>query len=613
MVRLLWVFVFLGFGLAVSAQDDPVLMRINGKEVLRSEFERSYNKDGTSVGAGRKALDVYVNKFIDFRLKIEAAEVAGLDTSCVFQKEQDEYRRCLIKSYLTDEEMTEHAARQYYDKMKAGGHAGRVHVKHIFKYLPQNISGHTLREMEYKMEHDADALLKKMAGISFVVNPTRQNAITRGTLGGDDEDDYVVEMDDAAWHLETIEEKNLPVDEINAYNHMAIYLRWCMEHDLVGEEFLAEYGSVVEKVKADPANVDLREFIRDELDGQLVGPLFNKIGRAFASYYYGEADSPYFPGDIDNYALEYFGSEQYYSDKFQDEAYLFIPFDENYYQAMAKVMEKRFVNWQGQSFDEATLEPSEVAQAIMEYLDCECTYFPSMTDDDPIMSAYNYAKRESLKEGFVPVLIKADDETLLECLVMNADPDNDADIYEFDLKTVTEYRKKMLSAPIKDGKAVLEELTGQRKEEAEDDDMDWDEEVLGEMEGGYDNRRFSSYWNSDNDMTYPLILAKIPVKNPWELFAWLPFGNWNECPDTPELMAVAKYWFEQHGAVPAAMSHDELEFLLPAPVSQEKAMEVAAEQYGFCPDIVDQEQDDPTVGNLADVLRQSTVWYFWWD
>ena len=53
------------------------------------------------------------------------------------------------------------------------------------------------------------------------------------------------------------------------------------------------------------------------------------------------------------------------------------------------------------------------------------------------------------------------------------------------------------------------------------------------MEGGYDNCRFSSYWNSDNNMTYPLILAKIPVKNPWEIFAYLPFGNWNECPDTP--------------------------------------------------------------------------------
>ena len=426
------------------------------------------------------------------------------------------------------------------------------------------------------------------------------------------DDDCVVEMDDVSWHLETIEEKALPVDEINACSHMAVYLRWCMEHDLMGEEFLAEYGETVEKVKAAPDSVDLREFIRDELDGQLAGLLFSKIGRAFASYYYGEPDSPYFPSDIDNYAISVIGQERNYSDEIQDEAYLFIPFDEDYYQAMAKVIGERFENWKGQNFDEDTLEPSETAQAIMEYLDCECTYFPAMADDDPIMAAYSYAKRDSLHDGFVPVLIRADDETLLECLVMNADPEHDSDYYEFDLKTVEEYRKKMLSAPVKDGKAILEELIGQRKEEAEDDDMNW-EEVLGTIEGGYDNCRFSSCWDLDRHMTYPLILAKIPVKNPWEIFACLPFGNWNECPDTPELMAAAKYWFEQYGAIPAAMSHDELEFLLPAPVSREKAMEAATEQYGFCPDIVDQEQDDPTVGNLADVLRQSTVWYFWWD
>ena len=564
-------------------------------------------------------------------------------------------------------------------------------------------------ELDYKLEHDADALLNKMRGISFVVNPTRQDAITRGTLSNDDFDG---EMDDASYHLESIEEKELPIDPINAYNHMAIYLRWCIEHDLMGEDFLKEYSEVAKQVKADPASVDLREFIRDELDGCLFSVLFNQQGRAFAGYYYGEGDSPYYPADVDDNALRFFGPERYHSEEFRDEAYLFIPFDEDYYQAMAKVIGERFENWQGQDFDEDTLEPSEVADALMEYLDCECTYFPSMADDDPIMSAYSYAKRESVKEGFVPVLIKADDETLLECLVMNADPEHDADCYEFDLKAVTEYRKKMLSAPIKDSKAVLEELIGQRKAEAEDDDMDWEEEILGEMAGGYDNDRFSCYWDSDshmthpprfgqilkkpweifaylpfgnwnecpntpelmavakywfeqygaipaamshdewslnfrflsprkelwsgcgveeglgrlydNDrfscywdsdshMTHPLILARIPVKKPWEIFAYLPFGNWNECPNTPELMAVAKYWFEQYGAIPAAMSHDELEFELPVPVPKERAVELAVEQYGFCPDIVDQEQDDPTVGNLADVLRQSTVWYFWWD
>ncbi len=466
-------------------------------------------------------------------------------------------------------------------------------------------------ELQYKLEHDADALLEKMAGISFVVNPTRQNAITRGTLA---EEDFTGDMDDAAWHLESIQEKGLPVNEINAYNHMAIYLRWCLEHDLMSTEFMERYGEQVQPFMADLSRADLRGFIRDQLKGQLFGALFNQEGAAFAGYYYGEADSPYFPSDIDNYALEYFGAEQYYSDKFQDEAYLFIPFDEAYYQAMAKVMEKRFVNWQGQSFDEATLEPSDLAKAMMEYLDCECTYFPSMTDDDPIMSAYNYAKRESVKEGFVPVLIKADDEILWECLILNSDPDSDdEDDYAFDPDKVAAYRKKMLSAPIQNSRAVLEEMIGQRKTEAADDDMDWDEEILGEMKGGYENRRFSSYWNSDNKMTYPLILAKIPVNNPWEIFAYLPFGGWNECPNTPKLMAAAKYWFEQHGAVPAAMSHDELEFLLPAPVSEKDAIDVAVELYGFCPDVIDQGPEEATVGALADVLRQSTVWYFWWD
>ena len=428
--------------------------------------------------------------------------------------------------------------------------------------------------------------------------------------GDPEDDDDSIGMDDVSYHIENLEEKELPIDPINAYNHMAIYLRWCMEHDLMGGKFLAEHGEVVNQVKADPGNTDLRTFIREELFGCLFSALFNQKGRAFAHYYYGENDAPYYPADIDDYALKYFGPSRYHSNEFQQEAYLFIPFDEKYYQSMAKVIEKRFVNWQGQDFDEDTLEPSEVAQAIMEYLDCECTYFPSMADDDPIMSAYSYARRLGVREDFIPVLIKPD-ETLLECLVMNADSEHDADFYEFDLKTVTEYRKKVLSAPVKDGKAILEELTGQRKEEAEDDDLDWDEEVLDEMEGGEPNDRFANYWNDDTGMTYPLILAKIPVKNPWEIFAYLPFGNWNECPDTPDLMAVAKYWFEQHGAIPAAMSHDELEFELPTPISKERAMEVAVEQYGFCPDL--DQNEDGSIGSLAAVLWQSTVWYFWWD
>ncbi len=429
-------------------------------------------------------------------------------------------------------------------------------------------------------------------------------------------DDDSAGMDYALCHIESIEEKGLDIDPINAYNHMAIYLRWCMEHDLMGDDFLEEYSAMTEQAKARPGNTDLRTFIREELSGCLHSTLFNRQGQAFAQYYYGENDQPYYPADIDDYALEYFGKARYHSDEFREEAYLFLPFDEDYYQAMAKVIQRRFTNWQSQDFDEDTLEPSELAQAMMKYLDCECTYFPSMRDDDPIMSAYRYARRLGVREGFIPLLVKVD-ETLWECLVMNTAPENDgADDYAFQPEKVAKYREKMLAAPVKDGKAVLEELIGQRKEDAEDDDMDW-EEVLGEMEEDAQpdtedelNTRFASYWCERTQMTCPLILAKIPVKNPWEIFAYLPFGNWNDCPDTPELMAAAKYWFQQHGAVPAAMTHDELEFHLPAPVPGNEAMEVAVEQYGLCPDM---DQNFEEIAALADTLRQSTVWYFWWD
>ena len=42
-------------------------------------------------------------------------------------------------------------------------------------------------------------------------------------------------------------------------------------------------------------------------------------------------------------------------------------------------------------------------------------------------------------------------------------------------------------------------------------------------------------------------------------------------------------------------------------------MEVAVELYGFLPRCDRPGPEDATVGALADVLRQSTVWYFWWD
>lgn len=253
-------------------------------------------------------------------------------------------------------------------------------------------------------------------------------------------------------------------------------------------------------------------------------------------------------------------------------------------------------------------EPSALAKEMIRYLDCPCRVFGPMEDDDPLIAAYEQARREGLREGYTPVLVRVD-ETLLECFVMNADEENEPD---FTLPAVRAYRTEIQKQPLPDGKALFEEWTALRRQEAGEDGFAW-EEILGTCAGGEPNDRLSSYWNYDTGFTDEVILAKIPTDQPWRVFAWLPMGNFNDCPDTLSLMAAAKHWQERYGAVPAGMSHDELEFLLSRPAAEDTAMELALEQYAFCPDRVEQCGEDESVGTLADSLTKSTVWYFWWD
>ena len=461
-------------------------------------------------------------------------------------------------------------------------------------------------ELKYKLEHNADALLDRLAErhVSFVIDPERRSA-----LAPEDFTDLV--MDNAQWHLDTLREKKLPVDEITAYNHLAIYLRYCIEHELMADWFVRQYAATIRAVREHPADTDLRLFLRDELHGILMRGFFGEEGTAFAEYYY-DGDAPSFPSDIDNHALAYFGAEQYFSEEFDDEAYLFVPFDENYYAEMAAIIAQRWEAWKrngGTQKENEDEMPSSVALAVMQYLNCgraDCApmYFPPMVDDDPIMAAYSYAVRRSAHDGFVPVLIVPSD-TLWEILTMNAGAEKGAfEDYDFDAEAVVEYREKMLAQAIGDGKAVLTERLSERFEQNRVEMSD---------EEAHPANRFISYWNYETQKTQPMILAKIPVQHPWEVFAYLPFGGWNDCPDTAALMAVSKYWHEQHGAVPAVLTYETLEYSVPAPVPQESALQLAKEQYAFCADIVEQGASGMTVGKLAADLKNATVWYFWWD
>lgn len=249
-------------------------------------------------------------------------------------------------------------------------------------------------------------------------------------------------------------------------------------------------------------------------------------------------------------------------------------------------------------------EQKKLIDSFIKYLDCPCRYFPPDDNDEKIMTAYQSSLERGKKEGFVPMIVTVD-SILWECLVMNTDQNADEG-FEFDPEKVKEYRKKALSMSLPSANEVF--APDDEEEYGEDLEDKYDFAECGDDEAA---NSLTGYWDILSDNTLPLILAEIPAKNPWEVFAWLPFGGWNDCPDTAEQMAAAKHWHELYGAQPALVTHDVLEYLLPKPVGKEKAMEAAREQYAFCYDIVDQGIE--SVGALAGLIAVSTVWYFWWD
>ena len=164
-----------------------------------------------------------------------------------------------------------------------------------------------------------------------------------------------------------------------------------------------------------------------------------------------------------------------------------------------------------------------------------------------------------------------------------------------------DFRHAVLSADTTNGKAIFEKYFDQIKAMLEDSG----EEVTGR--GGH-------CFTAGNALAYRegcvLYMVYVPTEKPWEIFAWLPFGGWNDCPDTQDMLSMSRYWYETYGAVPAFLTSDMLEFYLPEPIEdKETAREIAREHCAFCSDVLVMGGISP----VASEILHADVWSFWWD
>ena len=123
------------FTISMRGEEDPVLMKINGREIRKSEFEYIYHKNTQQQMAEQKSLDEYVDLFVNFKLKVAEAEARGLDTTAAFVSELAGYRKQLAQPYLVDNRVDEELAREAYDRLKEN-----VEVSHILLRLEPDAS-----------------------------------------------------------------------------------------------------------------------------------------------------------------------------------------------------------------------------------------------------------------------------------------------------------------------------------------------------------------------------------------------------------------------------------------------------------------------------------------
>lgn len=119
--------------------NDPIIMKVAGKAVPRSEFEYNFNKNNTEGVIDRKSIEEYVDLFAAYKMKVQAAMDAHYDTLSSYQQEFRTYRDQQIRPLLVPASAEEQEVRNYYDGMlkQLNGHDLRMPA-HIFLRVSPN-------------------------------------------------------------------------------------------------------------------------------------------------------------------------------------------------------------------------------------------------------------------------------------------------------------------------------------------------------------------------------------------------------------------------------------------------------------------------------------------
>jgi peptidyl-prolyl cis-trans isomerase SurA len=138
-VQVLALILLSSLNVLAQGQVDPIILSVGGESVPRSEFVRVFKKNNTKEsGFDQKAVEDYLELYINYKMKVHEALELGMDTVQSFRDELAGYRKQLAQPYLVDKQVSDALIREAYDRMKKDVRASHILIKCDQNALPKD-------------------------------------------------------------------------------------------------------------------------------------------------------------------------------------------------------------------------------------------------------------------------------------------------------------------------------------------------------------------------------------------------------------------------------------------------------------------------------------------
>ncbi|MFO7703364.1 MAG: peptidylprolyl isomerase [Psychroflexus maritimus] len=205
------IFYFLLFvSSLISAQDfsDKILLEIGEEQVMADEFIYIYQKNLKVLedDTNDESIEAYLDRFINFQLKLKEAKSQGLDQEEEFNKEFNRYFKQFADNYIANGEVTDEMIKETYERLLK-----EVRVSHILIDVAPNASKEEWNEAREKAKNIQQLLIAEEANFEelakrFSKDPSVKN--NQGDMGWFKAFKMVHSFEDAAYKLSTNEVSN---------------------------------------------------------------------------------------------------------------------------------------------------------------------------------------------------------------------------------------------------------------------------------------------------------------------------------------------------------------------------------------------------------------------